>query len=266
MLIETYSTFDRQAFLADPDNILIDIALEKSQDATDDKWIVKGIASCEAQDLDGEEVVQKGLDCQPLLKSGYINWDHRDREGPAYLIGHPLEFKLVNARDFSSQLGKSVDGLALWVKGELYKNKPVAQSVWEHLQATAGSPRQLGWSVQGRVLERDRVNKSRIVKSAVHHLAITHQPIQQLTFAEMAKSMAGVLSTESAQPLLRENLDGKLTSVLWGDCQRGCYPKSKGRFTKGAGGALEHLNNCYGVPLTESKEFLKSLIKGGYRF
>ena len=263
----TYSTFDRDSFLADPDNFLVDIPLEKAGEADPEHWVVQGIASCEVQDQDGEEIIQKGIDCEPLMKGGYINWDHRDREGPAYLIGFPTEFRLVNAGQYAQKLGKSVEGLALWVKGELYKNKPVAQAVWEHIQAAQDGPRQLGWSVQGRVIDRDRARKSRITKSAVHHLAITHQPIQSLTFAEMAKSFAvpGGMTTVSAAPLLLENLSGKMTNVLWGPCKQGCY-SNRGKFRKGARGALAHLCECHGEPVNDSVHFLKSLARRGFQF
>lgn len=264
----TYSTFDRDGFLADPDNFILDIPLEKAKDADAEHWIVQGIASCEVQDQDGEEIIQKGIDCDPLMKSGYINWDHKDKDGPAYLIGFPVEFRLVNANNYAKQLGKSVDGLALWVKGELYKSKKKAREVWEHIAATEGTSRQLGWSVQGRVMDRDRTRKSRITKSAIHHLAITHQPIQALTFAEMAKSFAmptASMTTVSAAPLLLENLSGKMTNVLWGSCKKGCYSK-QGKFAKGARGALEHLHECHDEPVKESVHFLKSLARRGFQF
>jgi hypothetical protein len=265
MELLSYSTFDRNGFLHDQNNILFDIPLMKSEDASDDRWLVQGVASCEVVDADGEEVVQKGIDCAPLMARGYINWDHRDREGPAYLIGYPLEFRVVKAHDFARQLGKSVDGPALWVKGELYKNKPVARAVWEHIQATAGGPRQLGWSVQGRIVERDGVKKSRIVKSQLHHLAITHQPIQQLTFAEMVKSLtAGVMTTQSAAPTLLENLDGKVTRVLYGHCEKGCF-NADGKFHKGLTGAMGHQIACLGKSVDEGKQDLMDafrLMKG----
>ena len=264
MQLTSYSTFDRSAFLSDPDNLLFDIPLEKSSDANDDRWLVQGVASCEATDADGEEIIQKGMDCAPLMRSGYINWDHRDKDGPAYLIGYPLEFRLVKARDYAQQLGKSIEGPALWVKGELYKNKPVARAAWEHMEAARGTPRQLGWSVQGRVVERDQARKSRIVKSAVHHLAITHQPIQAMTFAEIAKSFSA-LSTQSGAPLLKENLNGKMTSLLYGDCKKACY-REDGTFKKGIRGAVEHLTGCHGKELHKSAAFLQALKDQSYQF
>lgn len=260
----SYSTFDRSAFLSDPDNLLFDLPLEKSADATEERWLVQGIASCEATDADGEEIIQKGMDCAPLMQSGYINWDHRDKDGPAYLIGYPIEFRFVRARDYAGQLGKSVDGPALWVKGELYKNKPIAKAVWDHMDAAKSTPRQLGWSVQGRVLKRDDVRKSRVLKSAVHQLAITHQPKQLLTFAEIAKSFSG-LTTQSSQPLLRENVHGRMTSLLYGECKKGCYGDDM-KFKKGIGGALRHLADCHHKELQKSAAFLQALKEQDYQF
>src|SRR5262249_43383248 len=201
------------SFLQDPDNFLVGMVLEKSKDASDRHWRVQGISSVEVSDLDEEEVIQKGVDCTPLLEWGQINWDHHDKDGPQYLIGEPLETAVVPAKDFAQQLGKSLAGPALWTVGELYPDNEIAKGVWQYLDAQDKRlrSRKLGWSVQGRVLERDRRQPKRILKSAVHHLAITHQPVQRFTFAALAKSLmaGGPLSTQSAQPLLLENLDGK---------------------------------------------------------
>ena len=251
-----FSTFDRSSYLADQDNFLIDLPLEKSADASEERWLVQGIASCEVEDADGEEVIQKGLDTEPLMRCGYINWDHHDKEGPAYLIGEPIEVKVVQAQTYAKQLGKSLHGLALWVKGELYQPKRLARDTWEHIQATHGRARKLGWSIQGRVLQRDPMKKSRIMKSEVRHLAITHQPIQTYTFAELAKSFA---TTGMASPLLKENLNGRLTSVLYGDCKKGCYTRH-GHFRKGRMGVYEHLTVCKGHDLKDVDQFMKSLV------
>ena len=50
--------------------------------------IVYGPISAEVPDGVQDVVVQEGMDCDPLLKDGYANWDHLD--GPQNLIGEPL--------------------------------------------------------------------------------------------------------------------------------------------------------------------------------
>jgi len=240
----------------------VGMALEKSEGG-DERRFFHGLASCESRDLQGEEVLQRGMDFSPFLDNGYINWDHKD--GPENLIGEPIE-ALVCPIESHPALRRSVrdgvTGLGFYVKGWLYEDEPRAQSVWRHMNRP-GSGRRLAMSVQGRTLERDR---HRITKSEIRHVAVTHQPIQTASWAEIAKSMASVMTAESAAPLRKEHLDGKLTSVLWGgnlSGQRcGCYQKS-GRFLKGRVGALEHLVSCKGASVEDAHGFLKSLIESG---
>lgn len=271
-------------YLKDPDNFLFGMALEKSETAKGDKLRIRGIASAEVKDADGESLIQKGMDCSPLLSTGYINWDHKEEKyGPAYLIGEPTDVEIVPASKYAEKIGKSLPGFALLVHGFIYNdpiNKPIASAAWAHLNTPDVSPsRQLRWSVQGRVLERDRIDKSRIVRSECRHLAITHQPIQRYTFAEIVKSFGTreqieakatgkSLSTESAAPTLKENIDGRMTkyrNLLYSECSKGCYSDDM-KFVKGVGGALRHLHFCQNVPLGVGQQFLKSLIEMNYDF
>lgn len=265
---------DLSQFLGDPDNFLIGMELEKSRDASDGHWRVQGIASCELPDSDAEEVIQKGIDTEPLMEWGQINWDHQDtRRGPEYLIGVPLETAIVSASDFAEQLQKSINGPALYVKGELYQDNKIARGVWQYLEAQRRGlrPRKLGWSVQGRVVQRDPLRRKRVLRSACHHLALSHQPVLKYTFADLVKSYAadGVLSTVSGQPLLKEQLGRTLTTLLTGDCEHGCLEKSqsgRARFRDGVRGAMTHLCECHGMPVDDAHQCMRTLIQGGYKF
>lgn len=252
-------------YLRDPDNFMFGFTLEKSESGKDGKLWIQGVASAEIKDQDGESVIQKGMDCQPLLECGSINWDHQDKQGPSFLIGEPTDVEIVPASRYADKFGKSFPGAALFVRGFLYNdpvNKPVAAAVWAHLNtADVSAGRQLRWSVQGRVLERDRIDKSRIVKSECRHLALTHQPIQRYTFAEIAKSFSAV----GAAPLLKENFGARIDNLLYGQCKKGCY-REDGSFTKGIGGALTHLYECRGRDLQKSKALLMALRAQEYNF
>ena len=46
--------------------------------------IVYGPISAEVPDGVQDVVVQEGMDCDPLLKDGYANWDHLD--GPVLTV------------------------------------------------------------------------------------------------------------------------------------------------------------------------------------
>lgn len=253
-------------FLRDPDNFLFGFTLEKSESGKDGKRWIQGIASAEVKDSDGESLVQKGMNCQPLLESGSINWDHQDKQGPAYLIGEPTDVEIVSADKYANKFGKSLHGAAMFVRGFLYNdadNKPVAEATWQHLSTADVSPgRQLRWSVQGRVLERDGLDKSRIIKSECRHLALTHQPIQRYTFAEIAKSL-GVGTTHDPIALRKADLQQRIHQ--WrSECHKSCYSQSAN--ISGISGALRHLYQCRGRDLQKSKALLVALHNDGFTF
>lgn len=265
------AAFDPDRWLRDnPDGQYLQVPLLKSYATDGGGWVVEGVASCEESDADAEHVLQKGMDTEPLIQCGYFNWDHKDGLGAEYLIGIPQEAVIAPAVDFKEQLGKSLDGLAFYVRGELFqhKDKPKAREVWNHLQAMQDLkvPRTLGWSVQGQVLERDRLDPRRIVKSVCRQLAITHQPKQRYTFAQLAKSFAAgdnlhqSMTTASAAPLMRENFGQKMTDLLFGECKHNCLD-GQGKFRQGARSALQHLTLCKGYDLRDAKGGLETLIK-----
>ena len=231
------------------------VDLEKSDDASDSRRIVDGLASCEVRDAQDEVVVQKGIDLEPIQKSGWVNWDHKDKEGPEYLIGEPREVAIVRMEEHPRLKKSGLEGLGLYFKAQLFEGIEKADAVWKLLN-NPHRTRGLAWSIQGRSYERDG---DRITKSELRHMAITHQPVQRVSFAEVCKS----LTTGGMQPVMLENLDRKMTSVLWGDTERCQHLHSSGRVHKGRMGAIEHLTKCRGMSIDEGKSFLKAIIRSG---
>lgn len=157
---------------------------------------VYGVASTEDLDFDEEVVdatgIKKSLDY--FLKSGRIDYDHRSKEEPKFIIGHPVEGTFDAQRRFH-------------IKGELYKGKgmEIAEQVWDQLR---GGNQRLGWSIGGKVLKRAMCfNKSagkmvpRVVEALINHAAITPHPKNSNTFAttkaygDFLKSLANPSST-----------------------------------------------------------------------
>ena len=234
------------------------VDLQKSEDSDSKVRHVEGLASAEVQDAQGEVVLQKGMDLAPLLKSGWVNWDHKDREGPEYLIGEPVSAEIVRIEEHPRLKKSGLSGLGLYFKALLYNTPGLekAQAVWAHLNNPERT-RPLAWSIQGRSYERDG---NRITKSELRHMAITHQPVQRVSFAEVCKS----LTTGMISPLLLENLDRRVTSVLWGDSAESCgHLKKSGRFIGGRRGALEHVTKCQGMSVPEGAAYLRAMIKSG---
>jgi len=249
--------------------------LLKSLNASDDEHRVNGMASCEERDLQNEIIFQKGIDCQPAIERGWVNWDHG--RGPEDQIGIPVVLEISRIEDHPvmrkarRQDGSQLTGWGLYSEAILLKGHRRAEETWSLLKATAdmGEMRRLSWSIQGRAVERDPLMRS-VPKSELFHVAITHQPVQINSFAQVAKSLSalykgddGFMSTDSAKPLLLENLGGgRMTEVLWGECQgRPRHYDGNGVF-KGRLAMLEHLHECHGMSLNKSAKLVSALTRG----
>jgi len=198
---------------------------EKGADKSGKRWI-QGIASTDGRDLQGEIVNQNGIDFSYFLKHGFFNDDHKP--GPEHKIGQPTEAKITKN--------------GLWVKGFLFKNpipnptpeqKTAADKYWDLMQEieASGSDRKVGFSIQGKVLRR---NGNIIEKCWIQDIAITTQPVNTATWAEIAKSLssqkwdlvkdkeeekkeekeAEKAMTASGSPLVPESLEGKQKDVV----------------------------------------------------
>jgi len=207
-------------------------------------YVLEGIASDQSSDQQGEQVIQAGMNFEPLLRSGIVNWDHLP--GPENIIGEPLEAEIQ-------------PGPAFYVRSSLYvEDKERARETWTTAEAMKKSGRRsLGWSVEGAILQRAA---QRILKSEVRHLAVTHQPVNANTWAAIVKSMTA--SDPGAQALQLENLGTQITSVLWGNCAAGCncYHPETGHYRAGRAGMLEHLVKCKGMSVEQGADLMKRLI------
>ena len=260
--------------------IPVELELRKSEDGG--RRIIRGYASTERIDQDGEVILQSGIDFNPLLKSGFLNYDHQYRTIAGarlpIIIGYPTKAEIRDK--------------GLWVEGELLKSdNPVctseqirlADELWELGMALQKSgSRSLAYSVEGAVLQRQG---NKIIKSVVRHLAVTHKPVNPEATVELfAKAMGcsirqdqgehrleyvcapgdleKAMSTETAAPMLRENLDRGLTTLLYGDGTCNCFYPSTGRFKSGIPGAVEHLVKCQGYSREAAIRFLRKIVHG----
>ncbi|GMV42842.1 MAG: hypothetical protein AMXMBFR64_45580 [Myxococcales bacterium] len=122
---------------------------------------IKGIASSETQDADGEVVDQAGIDWS-FFKShgrGAVTLEHP--VGVFNLIGEGVDVRLID-----------LDGIpATELEADLILTDPIGQAVWEKGRALkkAGARTKLGFSVEGQWLEKkgNRITKSRVTSVAV---------------------------------------------------------------------------------------------------
>ncbi len=230
------------------------------------KRLIHGIASTEGKDKHNEQMVLSGMDFEPYLTSGHLNDDHMP--GEQHILGKPIEAKII---EDGSTLKKGVVGPAFYNVCELFDTEP-GRAAWDNLKAVKDDPkRQRGFSVEGAITE---TKGNKLTKTVVEDCALTRKPANPDTFAQLVKS----LSAGQATALENQNLDDGSTTdkaqqaidgftdlhaVLWGDCEHNCYD-DKGRFRKGAQGALFHLVKCHGMGADPAYHFVKQLKTAGY--
>lgn len=152
----------------------VDADIVKSDTGEEGRRLIRGYASTEDEDRQGEYLVQKGLDISDFIKYGYFNYDHDN----SIILGYPLPTCRIDEKGF-------------WVEGELLKGIPMADRIWELAVALkkSNAPRKIGFSVEGKVLERDG---NRIVKAKIYNVAITTNPVNtSCSWEAVVKSFSG---------------------------------------------------------------------------
>lgn len=227
------------------------------------KRLIRGIASTEAKDRHGEQMLLDGMEFGNYLEKGYLNWDHM--KGPMHILGKPMEARIVSD---GSIFKKNISGPAFYHLCELYDSEP-GRAAWDFMKSTENDPkRRPGFSVEGAILE---TMGSKLIKTRVDDVALTPQPANTDTFAEFAKSLTAQdpalllqYIDDNRDPGERANqaINGfkNLSDIMWGDCSHGCYDKH-GRFTKGAKSAYYHLVKCKGFKEDDAMQFVKNLAK-----
>ena len=99
------------------------------------------------RDSDDEILDPSGFDLSYFMKNGFINWHHQTNNSPESIIGEPTVARITDK--------------GLYVEGTLYNNSRVAKEVYELAKGleSSNSNRRLGFSIEGKVLERDLMDK-----------------------------------------------------------------------------------------------------------
>ena len=183
--------------MTDQFKFVIPAELEKSKDG---EWKIRGLASSEDLDQQGEIILQKGIDLTPIdQKKGILNWDHQ--RGPENTIG-VLD-------------GYQRAGNQLYVEGRLFKNHTKAKAVREIMESLGESDRgRMGMSIEGKVIERDPSNPKVIKKCSINAVALTLNPVNTNTYADIVKSLTGESSQiefNSEDTEIKDTFDGEPT-------------------------------------------------------
>jgi hypothetical protein len=78
----------------------------------------------------------------------------------------------------------------------------------------------------------------------------------------LASDNSGPVSIPRTSPLMKENLDRGLTTVLYGDRPCTHFSEEGGHFHKGLAGAFDHMTNCLGYSTDDSKTLLAGILDG----
>lgn len=186
-LFSLYTTFD----------------IEKGKD-NPDKVKIGGIISTDAKDQEGDILLQEGMDWSYFLDRGYFNYEHQ--QGPENILGVPDKVELID-----------MDGKkATKVEGFLLMDTPKAKDVYQSIKAIdkAGLGRQIGFSVEGQVIERDLENPKIVKRAKILNVSITAHPVnpdaklellaRSLMIAEKAKIQAEGASKEEIARMIVE--------------------------------------------------------------
>lgn len=159
--------------MSDNFKFVIPATLSKGSDG---EWKVSGLASSSSVDRQGEIILPQGIDATPIAKGkGFFNFDHSN--DPENTIGVLDSYHKTST--------------GMYVEGRLFKNHARAKAVYEIMSSlNKGDTGRVGMSVEGKVLERDANNPSIIKRCLIKNVAITLNPVNQDTYADIVKSMS----------------------------------------------------------------------------
>lgn len=152
---------------------IIPVELEKS--SIDGNWKIRGLASTQSRDLQGEIIIQEGIDLTPInQKKGVFNFDHKP--GIENIVG------------FIDSARKTDRGLV--VEGRLLKNSDKAKAIYNIMSSLSESDRgRIGMSVEGVIKERTGDNNKIIKNAVINAVALTLSPVNTDTYVDLVKAI-----------------------------------------------------------------------------
>ena len=136
---------------------------------------IKGVASTIDEDTDGEFLDPKGFDLSLFKKSGFLNWHHKSGTDPNMIVGEPTKANITKK--------------GLEIEGMLYNDSATAKSIYTLAQTLEknSSTRRLGFSIEGKAIERDVLNPKKVTKALITGCAITFLPKNPNTIMNIVK-------------------------------------------------------------------------------
>lgn len=149
---------------------------------------IGGIVSTESKDRQDEVVLQRGLDFNDFLRSGWYNDNHTKSTTGGVGIPESVQMFQKGARLPDGSAAKTAGH---WAEGYLL-DCAEGERIWDYAQslAKAGNDRRLGYSIEGKIDKRTGPGRKTIAKARVRNVAITNCPVNTETRMEaLAKSL-----------------------------------------------------------------------------
>ena len=170
-------------------------AFEKADDPDGHTMRIGGICTTDKLDKQEERVLQDGLDFSPFLAEGWYNDNHGQRT--IDVVGYPTDAKYVNKGD-PLPTGRRADRSGWWTEGYLV-NTEEGRRLFGLAQSLSKSPRKLGFSIEGKVIERHKRNRNVVTRAMVRNVAVTHCPVNTDTEMHvLAKALTAGAAIDSA--------------------------------------------------------------------
>lgn len=154
----------------------VPLEIEKAKDEQGKEVMkIAGIASTADRDSDGEVLDPSGFDLSYFMSNGFINWHHQAKDKPEAIIGEPTKAEIRKE--------------GLYVEGFLYPESKLAREVYELAKGLekSSSNRRLGFSIEGKVVERDLMDERFVKKAKITGLAVTPTPKNASTIVDILK-------------------------------------------------------------------------------
>lgn len=152
----------------------VDIIKSKNEKG-EEKLFLKGVASTTEKDTDGQILDPSGFDLSFFKNAGFINWNHLSKTDPSMIIGEPYVAKITPNNEF-------------YIEAELYSTD-LAKKTYDLAETLKkdSNKRKLGWSIEGKVIEKDLINPNKIKRALVTGVAVTPSPKNGGTWVDILK-------------------------------------------------------------------------------
>ena len=160
---------------------------------------IGGIVTTPNRDQQDETVGLAGLDFSEFEKSGYFNDNHG--KSTTDLVAFPdMGVRRVKA---GAELpnGQKAKADGVWAEGILVGHK--GDEVYQIAKDLQGTGRSLGFSIEGKILERDPLDPRHVAKAKVVNIAVTHCPVNaetELVLLSKAMFAGSAIANPGAAP------------------------------------------------------------------